>query len=101
MHRIVPLLRMLRLFVIAILICSTTTRTIVVLALPAGFEDENVVAINQVVDMAFADNFLLAVSKDGRLYTYDLADPNAQSKQAADLTDRVCTNGERGYVREL
>lgn len=69
-----------------------------VAALPSGFEDEKVVHINQVVDMAFVHNTMLAVAKQGILYTFDLEDPNAEKEVAADLTDRVCDNGERGCV---
>jgi len=67
-------------------------------ALPPGFEDESVVHIDQVVDMAFAGNVMLAVAKPGLLYTFDLENPNADKKTAADIRDRVCTNGERGCV---
>jgi len=69
---------------------------VVVNALPPGFEDENVVHIDQVVDMAFAGNVMLAVAKPGVLYTFDLEDPNADRQVAADLSERVCSNGERG-----
>ena len=65
-------------------------------ALPAGFEDENVVKVSEVVDVAFAGNVLLAVAKPGYLYTLDLEDPNAERVTAADLTSLVCSNGERG-----
>jgi len=67
-------------------------------ALPAGFEDEGVVAMNAVVDIAFAGNMILAVTKPGLLYTFDLDDPNADKEVALDLSGRICDNGERGYV---
>jgi len=99
MRRSVLLIGAGRPFVWAMMMISTFLMLMVfssTSALPAGFEDENVVAINGVVDMAFADNMLLAVTKTGTVYTFDLADPNADRQMAADLEDRVCTNGERG-----
>ena len=90
-----PFLRLFRLSVVGLSLLSPHMR---VIGLPAGFEDEDVVQINQVVDMAFAGNIMLAVTKDGKLYSYDLEDANGESKLAADLTARVCSNGERGYV---
>ena len=65
-------------------------------ALPPGFEDETVVPINEVVDIAFSGNIMLAVAKNGYLYTFDLENADAERQLAADLTDRVCSNGERG-----
>jgi len=84
-------------FFIVLWVClSGYQRT--VSALPPGFEDEDVVHINQVVDMAFVGNIMVAVAKSGKVYTFDVEDPNAEKQLAADITDRVCTNGERGYV---
>ena len=65
-------------------------------ALPAGFEDEGVVRIHNAVDIAFVGSMMLAVTKSGMLYSFDLADPNADIKKALDLTGRICDNGERG-----
>lgn len=89
-------LRLVRLSIVGLAFLLPTMRR--VSGLPAGFEDENVVQMNEVVDMAFAGNIMLAVTKDGKLYSFDLADADAESKLAADLTDRICSNGERGYV---
>jgi len=65
-------------------------------ALPAGFEDEGVERIRGVVDIAFAGNIMLAVTKPGILYTLNLNNPDADSQEALNLSDRVCDNGERG-----
>ena len=89
-------LQICRLWVAGTLLVGNPIR---VRGLPAGFEDEAVVQMNQVVDIAFAGNIMLAVTKDGKLNSFDLADPEATSHLAADFTDLVCTNGERGYVR--
>lgn len=94
-ERMKPFLQLFRLSVVGLSLLFPNER---VSGLPAGFEDENVVQMNQVVDMAFAGNIMLAVTKDGKLYSYDLADTDGESKLAADLTDRICSNGERGYV---
>jgi len=68
-------------------------------ALPAGFEDEGVTRIPDTVDIAFAGNVMLAVTKAGILYSFDLDDPSTESpRKALDLRDHVCDNGERGYV---
>lgn len=68
-------------------------------ALPAGFEDEGVTRIPDAVDIAFAGNIMLAVTKAGILYSFDLDNPGTESpQQALDLRDSVCDNGERGYV---
>jgi len=55
--------------------------------------------MNQVVDLDFAPgNMLLAVTKDGQLYRFDVSDDNADRELVWDLSDRVCSNGERGCV---
>ena len=68
--------------------------------LPAGFEDEGVSRIPDVVDLAFApagsNTMMLAVTKAGILYSFDLTDSQAENREALDLRDRVCDNGERG-----
>lgn len=69
-----------------------------VAALPSGFEDEGVVSMNGVVDVAFVGTMMLGVTKPGVVYVYDLADPDAKIQLAVDLTTRICDNGERGYV---
>lgn len=51
--------------------------------------------------MAFVGNIMVAAAKGGKVYTFDVEDPNAEKQLAADMTDRVCTNGERGYVHPL
>jgi len=66
-------------------------------ALPAGFEDEGVSRIPDAVDIAFAGNIMLAVTKAGILYSFDLDNPSTESpREAFDLRDHVCDNGERG-----
>ena len=85
--------------VLLVLLLSSLSSNHQVRALPAGFEDEGVVAMNAVVDIAFAGNMILAVTKRGLLYTYDLDDPNADKEEALDLSGRICDNGERGYVQ--
>jgi len=68
-------------------------------ALPPGFEDEGILHVTDPVDVAFVDTFtMLIVTKGGTLFSFDLEDPDATKKLALDLSDRVCTNGERGYV---
>lgn len=70
--------------------------------LPAGFEDEGVVRIPGAVDITFLTNnddvSMLTVTKEGLVYTYDLTTNNAKGVVALDLTKRICSNGERGYV---
>ena len=70
-----------------------------VVALPAGFIDEAVVRINEVVDMAFVGHVMLAVTKAGTVHRFNVSDPNVvEAVEILDLTDRLCENGERGYV---
>lgn len=69
-----------------------------VVALPAGFEDEELVQMTSAVDIAFVDNMLLAITDKGKVYTVDLEDDDPEKKEALDLTERICHNGERGYV---
>jgi len=69
-----------------------------VLALPAGFEDEELVQMTSAVDIAFVENMLLAITDKGIVYTVDLEDDDPQKRDALDLTERICHNGERGYV---
>jgi len=64
--------------------------TSAVSALPAGFEDEAVVDVSSVVDIAFAGNMLLVVSNRGILFRYDLEDPDAKEEVALDITSKVC-----------
>jgi len=67
--------------------------------LPAGFEDEGVSRIPDVVDLAFAPpNRMLAVTKAGVLFVSNLEDDSSTEnpQEALDLRDRVCDNGERG-----
>jgi len=86
------LLETLRLIAIGGLVFQAT-------ALPPGFEDEGIFRVTAPVDIAFVDTFILLVASDtGTLFSFDLEDPNAQPNLALDLSDRVCTNGERGYV---
>jgi hypothetical protein len=70
-----------------------------VVALPAGFEDEEVVQMTGAVDIAFVGNRLLAITDKGDLYTADLEDfsdfPH-DKELALSLRDRICENGERG-----
>lgn len=49
----------------------------IVAAIPAGFIDENVVRINEVVDLAFVGHMMLAVSKQGTVHRFNVSDPNA------------------------
>ena len=73
-----------------------------VVALPAGFIDEAVVRINEVVDMAFVGHVMLAVTKAGTVHRFNVSDPNAvEAVEILDLTDRLCENGERGYVTDV
>ena len=95
---------MLLLFVriwIAGSILISNNHDVVVHGLPAGFTDETVLPMNQIVDIAFAGTIMLAVTKVGKLYSYDLEDPHAASHLAADFTNRLCINGEHGYVVRL
>jgi len=65
--------------------------------LPAGFEDEGVVRLTANVDIAFAGNMMLAVTKIGELHRFDLEDPDAtETTLMLDISARVCDNGERG-----
>jgi len=66
-------------------------------ALPPGFEDEGLFRITAPVDIEFLDtSTILAATDYGLLYSYDMSDPDTKPKVVLDLTDRVCTNGERG-----
>ena len=86
--------------VVLLLLLVLHHRLPAVRALPPGFEDESVVHMNQVVDLDFAPgNMMLAVTKDGKLYRFDVSDDNADRELMWDLSDRVCSNGERGCVR--
>ena len=64
---------------------------------PGGFVDEAVVDVASPIALTFApDGRLLVTTKDGKLRVYD--DEAGTSSTALDISDRVCSNSERGLL---
>ena len=72
-------------------------------ALPPGFVDEGVGRVPGGTGANFAPNVqtgqghvLFVTTKDGLLYVFDNPDQSGSKRVVMDITDRVCSNGERG-----